>query len=366
MIESNASQYKPDYAVHPGEILEETLESRNMKKTDLAERCGLSAKTVRQIIGGKAPITAETAIQLERILGVSANVWSDLDTNYRLFQAKLAARKEISKHTKWLEKFPIAQLVKRGIIKHKTDTTGMIEQLLDFFGVGSISAWQERIKHLQVAFRRSPSFQSSPESVAVWLRIGELRAEEVDCAPYNGSKFADVLKEIRSLTCEDPDAFEPKLKQLCAKAGVALVFVSELPKTPLSGATRWIDKNKALIMLSLRYKSDDHFWFSFFHEAGYILRHSRKAIFLDEQDMELNDEEERANHFATDMLIPNKMYNSFLADKGYSSPGGVRAFAQQLGIAPGIIVGRLQHDDVIPFRSLNYLKRRFRLVEKSN
>lgn len=126
MIESNASQYKPDYAVHPGEILEETLESRNMKKTDLAERCGLSAKTVRQIIRGKAPITAETAIQLERVLGVSANVWSNLDTNYGLFQAKLAAPKEISKHTKWLEKFPIAQLVKRGIIEHKTDAAEMV------------------------------------------------------------------------------------------------------------------------------------------------------------------------------------------------------------------------------------------------
>jgi len=366
MIESNTYQYKPDYAVHPGEILEETLESRNMKKIDLAERCSLSAKTVSQIIGGKAPITAETAIQLERVLSVSANVWSNLDTNYRLFQARLAARKETSKYRKWLEKFPVAQLVQQGIIEHKTDTAEMIEQLLDFFSVGSISAWQERIKHLQVAFRRSPSFQSSPESVAVWLRIGELRAEQVDCAPYNRSKFVNVLKEIRSLTCDAPDVFEPNLKQLCAKAGVALVFVSELPRTHLSGATRWIDKNKALIMLSLRYKSDDHFWFSFFHEAGHILRHSRKAIFLDEQDMELNDEEEWANHFAADMLIPNKMYNRFLADKGYSSPGGVRAFAQQLGIAPGIVVGRLQHDDVIPFRSLNDLKRRFRLVEKNN
>ncbi len=366
MIESNTYQYRPDYAVHPGEILEETLESRNMKRIDLAKRCGLSVKTVSQILSGNAPVTTETAIQLERVLGVSANVWSNLDTNYRLSQAKAAARRELSKHAEWLEKFPIPQLVKRGIIEHKTDAAEMIEQLLDFFGVGSIQAWEKRIKHLQVVFRRSPSFQSSPESVAAWLRIGELRAGEVDCAPYNKSRFENVLRELNSLTREDPDVFEPKLKQLCAGAGVVLVFVSELPKTHLSGATRWLDKNKALIMLSLRYKSDDHFWFSFFHEAGHILHHSKKSIFLDELDMELNDEEEWADNFAADMLIPNKVYSSFVADEGYSTATGIQAFAQQQGVTPGIVVGRLQHDNIIPFKSLNYLKRRFKLVEKSD
>jgi len=79
-------QYKPDYAVPPGEILEEILEARNIKKRDLAERCGLSAKTVSLIISGKAPITPGTAIQFERVLGVPANIWNNLEANYRLFK----------------------------------------------------------------------------------------------------------------------------------------------------------------------------------------------------------------------------------------------------------------------------------------
>jgi len=366
MIEATRYGYQPDYAVHPGEILEETLEGRNMKKRDLAERCGLSVKTVSQIMSGKASITPETALQLEKVLGVSANIWSNLDTNYHLFKAKLAARKEFSKHEQWVKQLPIAQLTKRGIIQHKKDPVEMIEQLLDFFGVGSIAAWQQRIEHLQVAFRRSPSFQSSPGSVAAWLRIGELRAQDVDCSPYNKFKFLKALREIRGLTCEDPEVFEPRMKQLCAEAGVALVFVSELPKTHLSGATRWIDKDKALIMLSLRYRSDDHFWFSFFHEASHILGHSKKSIFIDEQNMGLNEEEEWANQFASDMLIPKKMYYGFVTDRKYDTAAGIRNFAQQLGIAPGIVVGRLQHDSIIPFRSFSYLKSRFKLVEKSD
>jgi len=81
-------QFYPDYAIHPGEILMETLEARNMKKSELAERCGLSPKTVSLILNEKAPITPETAIQLERVLGVSANIWINLYANYRLHTAK--------------------------------------------------------------------------------------------------------------------------------------------------------------------------------------------------------------------------------------------------------------------------------------
>jgi len=82
-------QFYPDYAIHPGEILMETLEARNMKKSELAERCGLSPKTVSLILNEKAPITPETAIQLERVLGVSANIWINLDANYRLHTTKV-------------------------------------------------------------------------------------------------------------------------------------------------------------------------------------------------------------------------------------------------------------------------------------
>ncbi len=365
MIKTTTYQYKPDYAVPPGEILEETLEARNIKKRDLAERCGLSAKTVSLIMSGKAPITPETAIQLERVLGVSADIWNNLEANYRLFQAKIVERKRLSEHEEWLKLLPIAQLIRRGFIQRKRTTEEMVEQLLGFFGVGSVIAWQEKIDRLQVAYRRSPSFQSSPESVATWLRIGELRAEKVECAPYNESRFNKALEEIRGLTREEPKVFEPKMEQLCAEAGVALVFVSELPKTHLSGATRWLDKDKALIMLSLRYKWDDHFWFSFFHEAGHIIHHSKKSAFLDEENMALSDEEEWANQFAADMLMPREMYNNFVTEKEYTS-SAVQSFAQQLGIAPGIVVGRLQHENIISYKSsLNYLKRRFRLVEQN-
>ena len=363
MAETKLYKYNPDYAVVPGEILEETLEARNIKKVDLAERCSLSPKTVSQIISGKAPITPGTAIQLERVLGVSANIWNNLEANYRLFQARKGSHIELSKHEDWLKKFPLKELTKRGVIRRKSDPAETIDQLLDFFGVGSIPAWEAKFKQLQVSFRFSPSFRSSPESVAAWLRIGELRAEEVECAPYITVKFKEALREIRGLTAEDPRIFEPKMKQLCAESGVVLVFVAELPGTHLSGATRWVEANKALMMLSLRYHSDDQFWFTFFHEAGHVLLHGKKSIFLDEEDMEMNEEENQANKFATGILIPPNMYSAFLEKREFATLS-VQQFAQTWGIAPGIVVGRMQHDRIVPWQSrLNHLKRSFQFVE---
>ena len=130
-------EYAPDYAVCPGQILEETLQARNMKKQDLAQRCGLSAKTVSLIIGGQAPVSPQTALQLERVLGVSANIWNNLEANYRLFQAKQDSRQKLSQQVEWVNRFPVKELVKRGFLTQHSDPVEMLEQLLGFFKVGS-------------------------------------------------------------------------------------------------------------------------------------------------------------------------------------------------------------------------------------
>lgn len=78
MVETKLYKYEPDYAVSSGEVLEETLETRNIKKVDLAHRCGLSAKTISQIINSSAPVSPETALCFQRVLGVSANIWNSI------------------------------------------------------------------------------------------------------------------------------------------------------------------------------------------------------------------------------------------------------------------------------------------------
>ncbi len=364
MAKQSSYQFTPDYAVHPGEILKESLEARKIKKRDLADRCGLSVKTVSQIINGKAPIEPETAIKLEHVLGVSAVVWNNLDASYRLFMAKQATEERMQRRIAWTKRFPVKELVKRGFIEKPENNVDAVNKLLDFFAVGSLTAWDSQFKEMGILFRESPSFDSAPESVAAWLKIGDIISQSIETAPYNRDKFVSALKKIRSLTNQPPSAFDPAMKKLCADSGVALVFVSELPGTHLSGATRWLHKDKALIMLSLRHKSDDHFWFSFFHESAHILLHGKKQLFLDEHNPgnASSEDEEEANRFAANTLVPEKEYNRFLKRKRFYKDD-IRSFSSDLGIAPGIIVGRLQHEKRIPFNWHNDLKIKFVLKE---
>jgi hypothetical protein len=134
--------------------------------------------------------------------------------------------------------------------------------------------------------------------------------------------------------------------------------VPELPDTGISGATRWLSPVKALLQLSLRYKTDDQLWFSFFHEAGHIVLHGKRDIFL-ENPGEDGEKENQANAFAAEMLIPRSALEKFLSSTPVLSKRGIRNFAESLGIAPGIVVGRLQHDGNLRFDFCNDLKQRF-------
>jgi HTH-type transcriptional regulator/antitoxin HigA len=360
---SAATQFTPDYAIHPGEILEETLEARGMKKSDFAERCGISPKTVSLIIAGKAPVLPEMALTFEKVLGVTSSVWTGLNTTYELFEARKSEEALLAMSSAWVKGFPLTAMVKRGWISAATSAADKARRLLEYFGVGSVEAWETQFGRLQVAYRRSPSFESTPHAVAAWLRRGEMRAAEVAAAPYDAAAFQSALEQIRACTTQPPATFEPLMKQLCAEVGVAVVFVGELPGTNLSGAARWLNKDKALIQLSLRHKSNDHFWFSFFHEAGHILKHSKKALYLDDTKSGNTDLEDEANRFASEALIPGAAYRRFVAKQLFTATK-VERFANEIGIAPGIVIGRLQHDGHIPYANrLNSLKQKLELVE---
>lgn len=363
MAEIKGGSFQPNYAVPPGETLRETLEFLGMTQAQLADRTGRPKKTINEIISGKAAITAETALQLERVLGVPASFWSNLERNYQETLARLKEEKELRSHKEWLKKFPTAAITKFGWLPKEDSPVKKLKAILNFFGVAGIEEWVGLWQSPQAAYRRSVAFQKNPYAVAAWLRQGEIEAQESKCKTYDVNSFRASLTKIRAFTLELPEKFEPEIKTLCAEAGVAVAFVPELPGTRVYGATRWLSPTKALIQLSLRGKSDDHLWFTFFHEAGHILLHGKRDVFIEAKDeMIRSDKETKADRFAQDFLTPPGEYLSFIQGQQFSLTA-IREFAKRISIAPGIVVGRLQHDNVIPFSQGNNLKKRFRFSE---
>ncbi len=349
------NSYQPDYAIHPGEHLEELLETSGMTQIELADRLGIHKKTVNEIIKGKASVTSDVALRLSKVFNYPAHLWNNMQRNYDETVARLAEQERLEGHLDWLKKVPVKQMVEWQWVKSHKNPVAQLDEILRFFGIAAPEQWQTVWQTHQVAYRQSQRFEPCALALSAWLRKGELDAQSVSCAPFDRKSFQAVLDEARGLTREAaPDTFLPRLTELCSSAGVALVFVREPPKTGVSGCTRWLGA-KAVIQLSLRYKSNDQLWFTFFHEAGHILKHGRKEVFLEGKGLD-GEKEEEANAFARDRLIPPPDYRRFLEQWDGISLQPIETFAEEIGIAPGIVVGRLQFDGRLRMSHGNGLK----------
>jgi len=346
----------PDVAVPPGETLAETLEARVMTQAELARRMGRPAQAINEIVKGGKALTAETALQLEKVLGTPAHVWTRLEADYRFVQARIAQREELARQVKTARAYPYVAMAKHGWVERAREPVKKVEELQRFFGVASL---RQVPKAVAAAFRRSDKVNASAEALAAWLRQGEREAEEVSTGTFDAQGLRQRLPELRGMTLQDPESFEPRLRKLLAEVGVALVIVPHLPRTGANGATRWL-RGKAVLQMSLRYRWEDIFWFSLFHELGHVVLHPRGEVFVERDRSPGGQREQEANRFATDQLIPRSAYATFIAKgrRGRISVAAVRHFALEQGIAPSIVVGRLHHDRLVPFSHLNDLRRR--------
>lgn len=358
MVESDINQFDPNYAISPGEILADELELRSMKQKELSKRTGLSEKHIISILKAKSAITPETALKFERAIGMPADYWLNLESNYQETKARLAEEEKLQADLDWVKRVPFNEMAKLGWLKKQSATKDKLIELLQFFGIASVDQWQQMWPKVSVAYRQNQKYEVRPEAVSAWLRQGEIEANQISCAPFDKDKFRSALDTIRGLTDTDPETFVPAMQQLCADAGVAVVLLPSLPKTGISGATRWVH-SKPIIQLSLRYRSNDHFWFTFFHEAGHILLHGKKELFIEYQNGLDNEKEQEANRYAQNELVPERAMMRFIA-VGSFTKASIRSFAIEVGIAPGVIVGQLQHRGLIDYTAHNDLKQRFK------
>jgi len=345
-----------DYAVPPGETLRELLDEKGISQREFARRADLSPKHVNKLIQGLVPLSADVALRLERVTGTPARIWNRREADYRSDQERIRSDRELSGDVMWVDDFPVAELVRRDYLPAQpVDQVSRLEQLLGFFGVASVGAWEEVYSGLACAFRTTQAFEAKPEALATSLRLGELAAQDVQCVPFERRELGASLPKLRELTREPVEVFCTQMRAICAACGVAVVFVPELPGSRASGVTRWLTPTKALIQLSFRYKTDDHLWFTFFHEIGHVLRHGKTDVWIEASSSGARDPREaEADKFSRDVLIPPRDAGELPRLK---SADQVHRFAERLGVAPGIVVGRLQHDGIWSHSRGNQLKR---------
>lgn len=347
----------PKWASAPASTIRAVLAEREMSTEDLANALGISEADAIDLLDQRLSINADLATRLSFGLGASARFWLTREAEYIEDRLRVLA-------ADWSNTLPVSQMSQFGWIDGPRNWRERIEACLGFFGVDDIEEWQEHYStQVSVAhYRKSPSFENDERSTLVWFRAGERAVEgHVDLRPFDAQQLRNRLPALRTLTRQaDPAKFIPELQRLCAQAGLLVAVVRAPNGCKVSGASRWVKGGRPLVQLSARHRSDDHLWFTFFHEIGHVLLHGAEHQPFIDLDASPGDEkdtfEDEADRFAESVLLGD----GAVADEIRAADmREIIRFAARLGVSPGIVVGQLQHSGRLTNDQMNHLKRRY-------
>ncbi|GHV32761.1 hypothetical protein FACS1894167_15740 [Synergistales bacterium] len=290
------------------------------------------------------------------VLDVPAEFWNKLEANYQDKAVRAITENEMDDDIELTKDYPYSAMAKYGWVPETQVATEKVFCLRRFFEVAKL----EIVGTLPIpgiAYRRSGVSQTSDYALAAWAQQAKIEARKIDTALINLRQLEDSLEEIRKMTTQDIAVFCPNLTRLLASCGVAVVFLPHIGGSFLHGAS-FCDGDHIVMGLTVRGKDADNFWFSLFHELCHILRGH-----INSKQESTENQERDADAFARDTLIPTEMFEMFVeCNKNVSiSEESIVSFANRCHIDNGIVVGRLQKENLIPYNRFNNLKTKYQI-----
>lgn len=355
----NDSMFQPSWISPPGETILDIISDLEITPQSLARNIGYDLAGLYALLDGSQEINENLAHKLASVIGPDADFWLSREQQYREDVSRIF-RSTSKIEDSWLAELPIKSMQAFGWISNSDSKSKKLIDCLDYFGIPDISAWKDFSAEFakDIRFRTSQTFEQEVGATAAWVRFGETRSSKLACKPWDKDKLLSSLDEIIVLThISEPSVFIPKLQTILNDCGVALVISRTPEGCPVSGLAKFVAPDKALVMLSFRYLSDDHFWFSLFHEIGHLVLHGQKSTFVEGEGFESTKEEKEANEFAALKLIPKGFRDNMGAHA--ANYRNIIRFARSIGVAPGIVVGQMQHEGLLKPGHMNKLKVRY-------
>ena len=338
-------------ATPPGATVKEQLQYRKMSQKEFAKRMDMSEKHISKFLNGDVALTPDMASRLEMVLGLPAHFWNNLESIYREKLQLVKEENEMEEDEDLLKKYPYSKIEKFGWVKSTKDKTTRVFELRKLFEVVKLSLVNDSLIP-GIVYRRQSISEKSYYSLITWAQRAKIEARDIETKPINLCLLEQYIPEIRTMTRKSPEEFCPKLISMLSECGIALVLLPHIDGSYLHGAT-FYDKDKIVIGLTARGKDADKFWFSLLHEIGHVvLGH------INIQTGTTEKEEDEADNFAQNTLIPQDEFCGFIEDKIFTK-ASIKKFSEKLEIDEGIVVGRLQKEGLIPFSKYNEMKTRY-------
>lgn len=324
----------------PIEAIKLRMNEKGLRQRDLVALIGSPVK-VSEVLNRKRALTFDMMKALSEALDIPAEVFFNYDRD-----SMPATKSEIE------SRVPIKEIVKKNWLDFSGDIREIANksrQLLDrfFSDQGSYElAFSTGAAYKRQLIRKGANIDSV--SLSTWLyMVLKLASGVTDLKPYRSSALSDdALARIRGFSKERKGP--QKVRDYLHSLGIILVILPHLKKTHIDGAAIMMPNRKnPIIALTLRYDRVDNFWFCLFHELGHIYHHINQELIIAE-DLDHIDHsdvcEREADAFAKEWLIPEKSWNVFFKDgEGDFSPDSVMEYANEIGINPAIVAGRIRH-----------------------
>ena len=337
----------------PGVFIEDEMKANGWTQLDLAEILGRPPRLVNELIMGKRGITPETAKGLAAAFGNTAEFWMNMESLYQLSKVK-KSNDSVAHRAKLFSTFPVREMTRRGWVKNTNNLNHLEKSFLTFYGIKSINETPVFNSRL----RKTGSYKEELTiEQKTWLfRVAQL-CEKQKVPNFSIKKFNTACAELKS-NLGKSDLRE--IPGILKNAGIHFLIVETLPGNKIDGVCFWINKGKSpVIALSLRNDRIDSFWFTLLHECGHLFhKHGKEEVIPDsnlvgkdaQKTSEKPEAEKQADGFASSFIIEEEVLTDF-AKKiyPYFSKRRILAFAEDLNVHPGLIVGQLQHRDYIPY-----------------
>lgn len=360
-------------AIHPGKHIEEYLADEDMTQTEFAKRLDVSKALVSKLVNGDAELNEDLIARLSDVMGTSREYWRNLNVSYLDKKRQIDNKEQLEKEEEIVRKIDFSFWTELGILKPASKAVDKVKQLRKYLNISDLTVLER--PDLLTRYRRTTNKAQEKNIISTnaWIQTAINYSKNEHVAKINLNYLTENLPKIKAMTTQDPQIFIPQLREILAQSGIKFVLLPYLKNSELNGAVKWINHGEnALLMMNNKLKNSDVFWFSLFHEIKHVYQEKKKIIIITPSKKTLIDDstdkvlEDEADNFARDYLINEADYNKFSSDKSNLKRDSIIKFAEKEGIHPGIVVGRLQKDRIIPYHEFNQLKVRyvFKLQEK--
>ncbi|MGN0407672.1 MAG: HigA family addiction module antitoxin [Bacteroides sp.] len=359
---SNIAEYKEIVAFHPGYYIADIIDDMGISQAEFATRMGTTPKTLSNLINGQANISNDLAKKLSVMLGTGVEVWQRLQNTYDQKIIEIQQAKDFDEQSDVVRQIDYSFFVSVVGLPPAKDIREKVANLCKFFMVSDLRIMLQQ--DFLVNYRTGISTHSQKNVInsRAWIQTAINISKSIETKPYNAEKLKSYLPELRSMTIQKPQMFFPRMKEIFAECGVAFVLLPHLKNSGVNGAVKWVGDDRVVLAMNNRGLNADKFWFSLFHEIKHVLQQKIKTVFISssvEEMMDINNNLEiEADNFAMNYLIPPAAFRKFMPDK-YTSDDEIVAFANSIGIHPGIVAGRLQHEKIIPQNRCAKLKEKY-------